>query len=41
MQPKQRKRILFAMLIYVPNMQTVCCYVRPLKLVKEEYPTHA
>ena len=41
MQPKQRKCILFAMLIYSLIMRTVFCYVRPLELVYEEYPMHA
>ena len=41
MKPTQRKRILFAMLIYLPIILTVCCYMRPLELINDEYTLHA
>ena len=37
----QRKRILFAILTYLPIMRTVCCYVRQLELINQEHPMHA
>ena len=41
MKPTQGKRILFAMLIYLPTMRTVCCNVCPVELINDEYALHA
>ena len=40
MKKKQSKRILFAMLICLPIMRTVCCYMRLLELINDEYTLH-
>ena len=41
MKAMQRKRILFTMLIYLPIMRTVCCYLRPLELINQEHAMQA